>query len=187
MKLERVLEKLVVLLGKWGLKRDNWCLVGEWALVLQGYNLEGRKGIIDIYVNRVSLPWKVKKERQVIPPRDSRYFNEWVSFTEQTKFGLDMIPIPEDPTDPRTAVSIRKNSLVYQLPNESELRVNTPLAEVKVHQWLFQQYTAEDVGEENIERWWGYIRDIAKVARGKRDEKVIEATRLLLRKYGKES
>lgn len=183
-KLYAVLETLSQLFGKWGLFLDDYCLVGEWALLLYGYDIEGRKGIIDVYVDRESLPWKVKKERQIIPPRKSRYFNEWVGFTEQTKFGLDMIPIPESPTDPRTRVSIRKTSKIYQVPSGSKLRINTPLAEVEIHKWLFQQYTAEDIGKDNIQRWWEYIKNIKQAAMKKEDKKVFEACNGLLGKYG---
>lgn len=183
MTIEKALKELAKLFEKWDLSLDNWCVIGEWAFILQGWNIPERKNILDVYVDRDKLPWPVKRERQAVPPKNSTELEDWIDFTEKTGFGLDIVPIPESPTDPRSRTSIKRGSVVYQLPDGNKLRVNTPLAEVEIHRWLFKQYTAEDVGEENIKRWWEYIENIKQTAMKKEDKKVLEACDKLLEKY----
>jgi len=55
MAIEQALKELINLFEKWGLRSDNWCLIGEWALVLQGWGVRERKNILDVYVNRDKL------------------------------------------------------------------------------------------------------------------------------------
>ena len=50
--IEPVLEQLLYLFRgeNWRLNSDDWMLSSEWALVLQGWDIKGRAGHIDMYV-----------------------------------------------------------------------------------------------------------------------------------------
>lgn len=183
MSIEKALIELLKLFKKWNIGPDDWCVIGEWALILQGWDVPERKSILDVYVDRDKLPWPSKGERQAIPPKDSTEFKDWVDFTEKTGFGLDIAPLPYGPFKRE---DIKQGSVVYKLSENRNIRIHTPLAEISAHQLMFREFTEVDVGKENIERWWKYVRDIKKAARERDDKEVMNAAILLLKKYGKE-
>lgn len=185
--IEPVLEQLVDLFGgeNWHLTSDGWILAGEWALALQGWEIEGRPGHIDMYVVRDKLPWQTKeKYRTGVPPRDSPQFHDYIKFVEETKCGIDMFLSKRGKIT--TSELLKKDSVSYALPSGRKIRVQRPLSEVLDHFWMFEEFDEESVGKENLDRWWDYVRDIRVAAMKKKDKGVIEACEKLLRKHRKE-
>lgn len=171
MKILKVLEKLERLLSGWGLSTDDWSLLGEWAMVLQDYKVTPRPGVVDICALKDRLPWKVKEDTQTIPPRDSPYFSQWISFTERTGFGVDIFPLPRRPFS-RSKV---KDSVLFRLPNGKKIRLNTPSSEVKAHTTMLKKPVLDHVKGEKVQRWQRFIEEMRAEAVKKGERELLEA------------
>lgn len=180
MQIKKTLEKLNNLFQKWGLEKDDWSLVGEWALRLRGYDIQPRKGHIDIQVNRRKLPWKVRPgEDSTIPPKNSREFQVFKEFVRQTRFGPHLIPLPLDPCGMGVIV---KDSTFYSLPDKNKIRIEKPKAQIIQRVKILKSYVKQGVWDEKkIKRWLDYFQLVKKAAEKKKDEKLIRACQLALK------
>lgn len=178
MRIENTLEKLTELFRNWGLTQDDWCLIGEWAMILQGYSVKRREGILDVFVDRKKLPWKVKEERQAVPPKSSNEAKALARFSKQTGFEVDITPLAFGPLK-RARI---KDSVFYRLSSGQKLRLATPLSEVLGHGWKFK-FFGEQAGEIELRRWGKFLKGIGKTARKKGERRLVEFCDQLLNKY----
>jgi hypothetical protein len=115
--IEQALVSLEKMYANWGLRPNDWVVVDEIAYVLQGYKVvaeEMKTRHLDCYLDVTKLPWKPSKERSIIPPAKSSYFDDYCHFMEETGFGLDMLTTsPEDTIFQQPMVD-------YELPNEKK-------------------------------------------------------------------
>ena len=166
--LVEALEEIYNLFNKWGLSTKDYILVDEFAYVLQGYDVKGTEvesGHLDVYVNPEPLPWEVKKERSVIPPRDSIYMNDWINFMQRTGYSLDML---------RAKPEIFKvPSVNHTLPNGNFIQMMRAyeMTEAFVQQTVMH-YSLEEVGKEKIVEWVDKLEIIRKAAEKKKDSKL---------------
>ena len=57
--IQEVLEKLSGLLESWGIDPSEWILTGQYADVLQGYDVKVRKGHLNVLVPKAKIPWEI--------------------------------------------------------------------------------------------------------------------------------
>jgi hypothetical protein len=166
----KTLEELWSLFNKWGLSIKDYVLVDEFAYVLQDYDVKATEvetGHIDVYVNSSILPWKDKGERSIIPPKDSIYMDNWITFMQETGYSLDMLrAIPE---------ILRIPTVDLTLPNGKKIRLMRAfeMTEAFIQQTLMY-YSLEDVDKEKIIEWMNKLEIIKSVAEKKNDEKLAE-------------
>lgn len=159
------LEKLHELFESWGLNENDFMLVDEFAYLLQGYEVKGpevKSNHIDVYINPNSLPWIVKEERSIIPPKNSEYMEKWISFMQETGYSLDMLKASQE--------ILRAPSVKYKLPNDRYIRLMRAfeMTEAFVQQTIMH-YSLEDVGKEKIKEWFDKLKLIKKAANQKDD------------------
>jgi hypothetical protein len=168
--LEDALDKLVGLFADWNLNKEDYVLVDEFAYLLQGYEVRGTEvesGHLDVYVNPKKLPWKDKKERSIIPPKDSSEIVSWASYMEKTGYGLDMLRAKGN--------ILQTPTLDYVLPSGKSIRLMKAyeMTEAFVEQTLMY-YSLKDVGEEKIREWITKLKLIQKAAEKKNDSKTVK-------------
>jgi hypothetical protein len=87
------LERLEELLTCWNIKR--YALIGAYALRALGYDVEKGKHL-NVIVDFASLPWKVREaRREILPPYESRYFQDYIQFIEKGT-SIHLIPYSPD-------------------------------------------------------------------------------------------
>ncbi len=163
--IEQALISLGEMFGRWGLEAADWIIVDEMAYVLQGYEVIAREmetRHLDVYVDVTKLPWEPSKERSIIPPSDSEYFNEYCRFMKTTGFGLDMLA-----TTPGDTI-LQQPVVNYVLPNNKPVRLMEAVAMTKQFwQKTLMHYSFEDVGIDKVEEWLAKLRLIQEVAQRK--------------------
>ena len=120
MKLEKVLEKLKELFGKWGLEQKDWILVANYAVKLQGYDVRLRKGHFNTIVDKKKLPWNVKEGFEIFPPKNSIWSKDYIEWMKLTGFETDLIAY-----DSRKIKKYLKYSITYKLPNKGSIYLIT--------------------------------------------------------------
>lgn len=166
--LTEALQEIYNLFNRWGLSTKDYVLVDEFAYLLQEYDVkatEVESGHLDVYVNPVPLPWKVKEERSVIPPKDSIYMDDWLTFMQKTGYSLDML---------RAKPEILKiPSVSYAVLNGNSIQIMRAyeMTEAFVQQTLMH-YSLEEVGKEKILEWMDKLEMIRKVAEKKKDSRL---------------
>jgi hypothetical protein len=163
--LVEALEGVCSLFNKWGVDTKNYILVDEFAYVLQGYDVEGTEvesGHLDVYVNPQSLPWAVKEERSIVPPKDSIYMADWTAFMQTTGYGLDMLRAKPE--------IFEAPSIIHVLPSRNTVQTMRAyeMTEAFVQQTIMH-YSLEDVGKEKIIEWVNKLEIIRGAAEKKND------------------
>ena len=160
--IEQALVDLQEMFNKWGLTSDDYVLVDEIAYVLQGYEVIGEEmktRHLDTYININKLPWQTSKERSIIPPADSNFFEDYCMFMETTGFGLDMLATASDD-------SIFQQPMInYELPNNKTIRLMEASAMTRQFwQKTLMHYSLEDVGSDKVKEWLAKLELIGGVA-----------------------
>jgi len=172
-----VLEKVYKLYVGWGLIRDNWVLVDEYAFLLQGYDVkanEVRTRHIDTLIEKESWPWHVYNGFRGIPPIDSKAWREYEEFRKETGHELDFLIGDEE--------MVRRPRTIYKLPNGKEIWVMKPLEMVKLlYQYALKRLSKIDVGKEKLNEWWEKVKIIKIAAIKKGDEILAEYCRNILK------
>lgn len=168
--IEQTLAKLEVMYANWELNPKDWVVVDEIAYVLQGYEViaeEMKTRHLDTYVDITKLPWRPNKERSIIPPAKSKFFDDYCNFIESTDFGLDMLA-----TTHKDKV-LKQPMVNYKLPNGKEIQLMEAKAMTKQFwQRTLMYYSPEDVSPEKVKEWLDKLELIAKVALKKRNKKL---------------
>ncbi len=181
--IEHALVSLGEVFGRWGLRATDWIVVDEIAYVLQGYEVIAREmetRHLDVYVDVTKLPWEPSKERSIIPPSDSEYFNEYCRFMKTTGFGLDMLA-----TSPGDTI-LQQPVVNYVLPNKKSVRLMEAVAMTKQFwQKTLMHYSLEDVGIDKVEEWLAKLRLIQEVAQRKGKSAMAEDCQEMLKQARK--
>jgi len=181
--IEQTLVKLEEMFSDWGLNSKDWVVVDEMAYVLQGYEVmaeEMKTRHLDAYVDVTKLPWEPSKERSVIPPVSSKFFENFCEFMETTGFGLDMLATtPED-------TILNQPMVNYELPNGKKIQLMEVGAMTEQFwQKTLMHYSLEEVGPEKVKEWFEKLKLIRQVALRKRDTQMAEDCQKMLNKAQK--
>lgn len=160
--IEQALISLEAMYTRWELAPNDWVVVDEIAYVLQGYGViaeEMETRHLDSYVDVTKLPWEPSKERSVIPPAKSTYFDDYCQFMEETGFGLDMLATTPDDT------ILQQPMIDYELPNGKKVQLMEATAMTRQF-WekTLMHYSLKDVGVEKVEEWLAKLDLIKRVA-----------------------
>ncbi len=162
--IDTALESLVSLYDGWGLDpQTDWLLMDEFAMLLQGYKVEGSELAIrelDTFVDLKKLPWKPKVAidgRMTIPPPETEQMQEYLQFGNTTGFGLKIHLAREgyleSPCDS------------YILPSGKEIRLWKPIYFLeKFYEDTLLRWTTEDVGAYKIREWEAKLHLIKEAA-----------------------
>jgi len=178
MKLEKVIEKLEELLRKWGLKRDQWILIANYAFKLQGYESKLRKGHLITMVNREKLPWKVKEGLEVFPPKGSVWEKDFIKWMKQTGFETDLMVYSD-----REIKKYLNNSILYKLPNKKLVRLITMEGNLISLNHFLTHCREEEAGIDKGVYLLGVIEDLKKASEKKKDKKSVLLADKILKKY----
>jgi|TARA_Y100000034_G_C6764669_1_gene340829 hypothetical protein len=93
----QILKEIAAMLEKWGITTDDWVLVGDFAYVLNGYNLSSRKVSskhFDVIIGKSKWPWLREHHletewRKVIPPRGEA-LEEYELLMSEENMSLDL-------------------------------------------------------------------------------------------------
>lgn len=166
--LESTLEKLSVMLLKWGLSNNDWCLVGEYAWQINGYDVELRENHLDIFIKSKKLPWRVPEGAEsTIPPQDTQEMKEFMKFMVDTKADPHFLPLPLGPVLPE---EITRGSYLYPLSGINKIRIYKPIAELEGRNRILQHdpiVTAWD--KDKLERWIEFHGEIRRIACRQKD------------------
>ena len=168
--IEEALVCLEELFSCWKLTTSGWVVVDEIAYVLQDYEVVAREmktRHLDVYVDTTKLPWEPSKERSIIPPADSKYFDDYSDFMEKTGFGLDMLA-----TTPKDTI-FQQPVVNYPLPNGKTVRLMEAVAMTKQFwQKTLMHYSLRDVGIDKVKEWLAKLELIQEVAQNKGRKKM---------------
>jgi len=121
MGIEKVLENLEELFRQWGISSRDWVFTAQYAFRLLGYDVEVREGHLNIQVNKTKIPWEVGEALETHPPINTECSKEYLRFQEKTGFEFDIAPV--FPGDFKRKA---KFTVLYNLPNKKQIRVQTP-------------------------------------------------------------
>lgn len=160
--IEQALVDLQEMFNKWGLTSDDYVLVDEIAYVLQGYEVIGEEmktRHLDTYININKLPWQTSKERSIIPPADSNFFEDYCGFMKITGFGLDMLATTSDDS------ILQQPMINYELPSNKTIQLMEVSAMTRQFwQKTLMHYSLEDVGNDKVKEWLAKLELIGGVA-----------------------
>lgn len=160
--IEQALVSLEDMYAKWRLGPSDWVVVDEIAYVLQEYEVvaeEMKTRHLDIYVDITKLPWEPSKERSIIPPTKSTFFDDYCQFMEETGFGLDMLA-----TTPDDAI-LQQPMVEYKLPNGKKVQLMEAAAMTRQF-WekTLMHYSLKDVGVDKVKEWLAKLDLIKRLA-----------------------
>lgn len=170
----KAVEELASLIAPWGIE-DHSVLVNYYALRLLGYEVEkyDERPHIDLVVDRDKLGWHPGEMREIIPPKNSPYFEQWsnyIDFLSSIGLSLHMIPLPSQEL---TGLGDK-----FTLPDSQMIRVSSPYQNVAGFMKDLIRYKklprgAFDQGE--IDRWKKKILYIKRAGEKVSDEKLLGA------------
>lgn len=178
MKIEEVLENLVVLLNGWGISLEDWILVSQYAYRLLGYEVKVREGHLNILIDRGKIPWEVGEALETHPPENTKESEQFQQFVEITGFEFDISPVA--PKDFKEKI---KNTVLYSLPNGTKIRVQTPIGALEELDQILSKCTADGWGEEKGARILPSVEDQRKAILKKGEKELAEAYGNLIQKY----
>lgn len=178
---ENFIKELKELLFSFGLNAEDWCMHGEYALLLNGYDIMEREKHLDIFVRSKNLKWQIRDQIQTIPPKNSELLDIYCDFIDKYKFGLHLIPIPKRKVDFNWVL---KNSHL-KLLDEDNVLVMTTIGYVKDILITLSSWEKHEFGER-LNRWKGYLLKIKSQAEKKIDLEVIKECDYILKKFYRE-
>ena len=178
MELEKVLETLEKLLTKWGLNRDDWILIANYAMSLLGYRVKIRKGHFNTVVNKDKLPWKSPEGFEIFPPKGSKEAREYSTWMKSTGFDTDLVAMSS-----REVENILKDTIFYQLPNKRKIRLLNAKGELKLLDDYLSHCTEKEVGVEKGKYLLESIKNFKKAAKEIRDWEAVVLAQKILEKY----
>ena len=150
--------ELVNLFENWGMDVNDWLLIDEYAMWLQGILIEGPEidgREFDAFVNVEKLPWKPIEldtfgerimAKHVYPPLKTKIGQRYINFIEKANFGIKVRLGTKEET--------QLPSSPYSLPDGRMVRLITPEAMVTAfHKDTLMRQTEEDVGLGKLQEW----------------------------------
>lgn len=93
MRIQKVLVEVDKLFRRWEIRSDDWIFTANYAAKMLGYDVEVRKGHLNILVKRNNIPWKLGDELETHPPINSKHGRDYQKFMEVTGFEFDINPL----------------------------------------------------------------------------------------------
>lgn len=173
------IEPLKELMKSYGMNTDDWCISGEYAWIINGYDVSMRDNHIDFYVKESKLPWKIRDRIQTIPPKDSKELDSYCDFIEKHKIALHMVPLPK----PGITENLIDKYAETKIISHQEVMVISPEGNMHDLETTLANYQISEFGDERLIRWKKYLQKIEKEAREKSDELIADKATHLLNKY----
>lgn len=180
MKVEKVLVNLEKLLSKWGISNSNWIFAAQYAERLLGYDIKVREGHLNILVNRTRIPWEFGEDLETYPPADTKYYQQYKNFMNQTGFEFDIVPV-----SPREFQKKIKKTVSYPISSSEKILVQTPWGGLDELDYILSKCNREGWGEEKGFRVYPHLGDIRKAALKKGEKELVDAYEKLATKYSK--
>lgn len=178
MRLEIVLEKLEELFRNWGLEKDDWILIANYALKLQGYLYKLRKGHFNTMVNKDKLPWDVKEGYEIFPPKNSEWTKKLSLWIKSTGFETDLIAYSS-----QELKKYIKYTILYRLTANRVIRLLTMEGNLKILDDYLVHCNEKEVGKEKGIYLLKEIENMCKAARKKGDIENVSLSSKILKKY----
>jgi len=166
----------------WGISPDDWYVTGEASMVLGGYPVDYRDGIIDVLICRNAWPWPRPEEvGNLMPDEGTKAHGEFEAFVKKHGKTPDLHPLPH--------VGLRAEDRfehTYWLPDESGVRVAYPWVQALHRKTIIEFYEESSTldldvfDQKKFIRWKEFIETIQDYGRSIGDEKAIKACQLAL-------
>lgn len=156
--IEAGLTELVKLFDDWRMAPQDWLLIDEFALWLQGIKtvgpeIKGRN--FDVWVDFGKLPWRPPEldiygerimAKHVYPPLKEEIGQQYVDCMSHAQFGIKIrLGTEQDIQSPSTS---------YPLPDGRSVRLITPEAQIEgFFKNTFMRQTETDVGLAKLREW----------------------------------
>ena len=178
MKIEKVLENLEKLFSKWGISSSDWVFTAQYAFRLLGYNVEVRKGHLNIQVNKAKIPWEVGEALETHPQVKTKFSEQYLQFERKTGFEFDIAPV-----SPKDFKRKSKYTVQHTLPNTKQIRVQTPRGGLIELDIILSLCIDEGWGEEKGVRVLPAVEDMRKALLEKGEKELAKAYGDLVKKY----
>lgn len=161
----------------------DWCISGEYAWIVNGYDVSMRKNHIDIYVKESKLPWQVRSRVQTVPPKGTKELSKYCSFVEKNKIALHMIPLPK----PKVTEHLIDMFAVKTKLGKAVVNVINPAGNIYDLKATLGSYEINDFGEDRLTRWEHYLKTVYNDAKENKDNHIADKAKELLNRYFKVS
>lgn len=178
MKIKSVLENIEKLFSQWGILAGDWVFTAQYAFRLQGYDVEVRKGHLNIQVKKTKIPWNVGEALETHPPLNTKFSKQYLQFERNTGFEFDIAPV-----SPKDFKRKAKHTISYTLPNGKKIRVQTPRGGLEELDIIFSMCNSKGWGEEKGYRVMPAVEDQWRAILKKKEFKLAEAYEKLIKKY----
>lgn len=173
------MKPLKKLMENFGMTTDDWCISGECAWIIYGYDVAMRENHIDLYVKESKLPWSVRDRIQTIPPNNSLELDKYCDFIEKHKIALHMVPLPK-PGLTEKLIDLYKEEKKIGGVVISVICPEGNIYDLKV---TLSAYHINEFGHDRLTRWKAYLETVERTAEEKKDKKLAKRASLLLKKY----
>jgi hypothetical protein len=156
--IEAGLTQLVKLFDDWKMAPQDWLLIDEFALWLQGIKRVGpeiKDRNFDVWVDFEKLPWRPPEldiygkrimAKHVYPPLKEEIGKQYIDCMSRAHFGVKIrLGTQKDVQSPSTS---------YPLPEGRSVRLITPEAQIrKFYENTLMRQTETDVGFAKLREW----------------------------------
>lgn len=177
--LKKTIKPLSDLMSSFKMTPDDWCITGEYAWVIQGYNVLLRDNHIDMYVKESKLPWPVRDRIQTIPPAGSKELEIYSHFVKEHKTALHMVPLPK-PGNTEHLIDNFANKINV---NGTYVNVISLVGWLTDFELMMRAYEIPEFGEERLDRWKKFLDRIYAISIEKNDGFISKKTKALSDKY----
>jgi hypothetical protein len=171
------------LMDSYGMEITDWCISGEYAWIVNGYDVSIRENHIDLYVKESRLPWVVRDRIQTIPPKHSQELEQYSDFVEKNKIALHMVPLPKPKVSEHLIDKFAKKTQIGGV----SVNVIDPVGNLYDLGATLGAYELNEFGEDRLTRWEHYLRTVYNDANEKNDKHIAEKAKELLKRYFKVS
>jgi len=177
--LDKAIRPLIKLMESFGMDTSDWCISGEYAWILNGYDVPMRENHIDIYVKESKIPWKVRDRVQTVPPKGTPELEAYSKYIEKYNIALHMVPLPKPKVTERLIDTYSFKTRV----GGADVSVINPTGNLFDLETTLGVYSAEELGQDRLSRWQSYLEAVYKVTSTKDDKRFTEKSKHLLEKY----
>jgi hypothetical protein len=156
--IKKVAKPLAEFMNDLGMDKKDWCIGGEYAWILHGYDVSMRENHIDFYVKESKLPWPVRNRLQTIPPKNTHHLEVYSDFIENHHVGLHMVPLPK----PGLSESLIERFGELMKIGNVEIQVINPLGNLYDLDKTLSYYDWHEFGNDRLTRWKKYMETVVK-------------------------
>jgi len=167
------------LLNTWNINNDDWLVTGKYARLFAGYKVKLRKNHINIVVNGQKIPWHFRFTdfAETIPDKNSKYYNDFAKFSYITDYDLDITPVNNE-----LFKQLRKNRQ-KKIIGHGFIYYVSILDNLKVVRIKLDHCNRKELGVQKGMRLIEGIKNLLDLARLKKDVKVVEECKKIIKNY----